>query len=62
MVFGLGLGLTSGALGLLGALVPGAGRVVEVAILVAANVAATVLRFLLLRVWVFRTSGSGQEA
>jgi putative flippase GtrA len=58
VVFVLGLALTSGALGLLGALGSGADRMVEVATLVAANIAATALRFLLLRVWVFRGSGS----
>jgi hypothetical protein len=42
------LGLTSGSL----ALVHG-GAVAEVAVLVVANLAATVMRFLLLRGWVF---------
>jgi putative flippase GtrA len=53
LVFALGLGLTSGSLALLH--VSGrTGRGVEVAVLVAANLAATLLRFLLLRLWVFR--------
>ncbi|SDC12053.1 GtrA-like protein [Actinokineospora iranica] len=53
LVFFLGLGLTSGALALLhGLTVPG--RATEVVVLVAANLLATVLRFLLLRGWVFR--------
>lgn len=52
MVFGLCLALTSGSLAVLHAVtVPGRG--VELAVLVAANLAATVLRFLLLRGWVF---------
>ncbi|WP_297539905.1 bifunctional glycosyltransferase family 2/GtrA family protein [Amycolatopsis sp.] len=52
VVFGLGLVLTSGSLALLGALTnPGPG--LELTVLVGANLAATVLRFLLLRGWVF---------
>lgn len=53
VVFGLGLGLTSGSLALLHTLAD-AGRAVEIVVLIAANLAATVLRFLLLRNWVFR--------
>jgi putative flippase GtrA len=53
LVFVLGLGLTSGALALLAALVASPGRVLEVSVLVAANLAATVLRFVLFREWVF---------
>jgi len=52
IVFGLGLGLTSGSLALLHALTS-PGRALELAVLVLANLAATVLRFLLLRGWVF---------
>ncbi len=52
IVFGLGLALTSGALALLhGSTTPG--LVLELFALVLANLAATVLRFLLLRGWVF---------
>jgi putative flippase GtrA/glycosyltransferase involved in cell wall biosynthesis len=54
-VFALALGVTAGALGALHAAVPQPRRLPEVAVLVAANLAATVLRFLLLRGWVFRT-------
>jgi len=53
VVFGVGLALTSGSLVALGALAPGAARPAEVAVLVAANVGATLLRFLLYRSWVF---------
>jgi len=55
-VFALGLALTSGSLALLHAAVqPGAAPLpVELGVLAAANLAATVLRFLLLRTWVFR--------
>jgi putative flippase GtrA len=55
VVFGLGLGLTSGSLALLHALDPVPARSTELLLLVAANAAATLLRFLLLRGWVFRT-------
>jgi putative flippase GtrA len=54
VVFALGLALTSGSLALLHALTPAPGRLVEVGVLVTANLAATLLRFLLLRAWVFR--------
>jgi putative flippase GtrA len=52
IVFGLGLALTSGSLAVLHALTA-PGRALELAVLVVANLAATVLRFLLLRGWVF---------
>lgn len=54
VLFGLGLALTTGALAALGAWAPGAGRAVEVAVLVAANALATVVRFVAFRTWVFR--------
>jgi putative flippase GtrA len=53
VVFGLGLALTSGSLATLHALVPTPARLLEVGVLVGANALATVLRFVLLRVWVF---------
>ena len=52
-VFALGLLLTSGSLLALHAEAPRAGRWAEVAVLVAANLLATVLRFSLFRWWVF---------
>ncbi|MCP2169012.1 Glycosyltransferases involved in cell wall biogenesis [Goodfellowiella coeruleoviolacea] len=52
LVFALGLALTSGSLALLTA-ASTPGRLTEIAVLVLANLAATVLRFLLLRGWVF---------
>jgi putative flippase GtrA len=54
VVFGLAWALTSGSLALLAAAAPTAGRVAELAVLVVANLGATVLRFVLLRHWVFR--------
>jgi putative flippase GtrA len=55
VVFALAWVLTSGSLALLGAVAPAAGRASELAVLVVANLGATVLRFVLLRRWVFRT-------
>ncbi|MBO1413410.1 GtrA family protein [Streptomyces sp. FH025] len=54
VAFLIGLGLSSGALALLGVAVPHASRVVEVTGLVVANGLATVARFVLLKLWVFR--------
>jgi putative flippase GtrA len=53
VVLGVALALTSGALGALGLVAPHAARAVELAVLVAANAAATVARFALFRAWVF---------
>jgi hypothetical protein len=50
MVFALGLGLTSGSLALLHSTSAAPPLGVEVGVLVGANLAATVLRFLLLRI------------
>jgi putative flippase GtrA len=52
-VFGLGLAVTSGALALLERSEARPSRATELAVLVAANAAATLLRFVLLRSWVF---------
>lgn len=49
IAFGLGLALTSGSLAVLGQ----AGRLTEICVLLAANLVATVIRFLLYRYWVF---------
>lgn len=54
VVFALALALTSGSLGLLHLAAPSPARAVELAVLLAANAAATLLRFVLLRDWVFR--------
>jgi putative flippase GtrA len=64
VVFGACLGLTTVALAGLGALAPGASHAVEVAVLVAANAAATLLRYFLLRLWVFgpRAGAPGRPA
>lgn len=52
-ILGIALILTSGSLAALHAAAPGAGRGVELAVLTIANVAATLVRFLLFRAWVF---------
>ncbi|MGK5680672.1 glycosyltransferase [Actinoplanes sp. URMC 104] len=54
IVFGIGLALTSGSLALLDALHSAPAKPVELAVLVIANLLATAVRFLLLRIWVFR--------
>jgi putative flippase GtrA len=53
VVFGIGLGLTSGALAIVHAASAHPHRGVEVSVLVAANLLATLVRFVLLRSWVF---------
>ncbi|WP_261555139.1 bifunctional glycosyltransferase family 2/GtrA family protein [Frankia tisae] len=54
VVFAIGLGLTSGSLAGLHAAGDHPGRGLEVTVLVLANLLSTVIRFLLLRAWVFR--------
>ena len=61
VVFGLGLALTSGALAGLHAATATPSRTVEVAALLAANAAATLLRFVLFRGWVFRSRRATPE-
>ncbi len=53
VVFGIGLGLTSGSLALVHAINGQPHRAVEVTALIAANLLATLVRFVLLRHWVF---------
>jgi putative flippase GtrA len=53
-VFLLGLAITSGSLAVLHATAPAAGRLLELTVLVGANLVATVLRFLLMRGWIFK--------
>ncbi|MBV9059305.1 MAG: GtrA family protein, partial [Pseudonocardiales bacterium] len=56
IVFALVLGLTSGTLVIAHSIDSSPHPVIEVTLLVAANIAATLIRFLLLRRWVFRKS------
>ncbi|MEV6244680.1 bifunctional glycosyltransferase family 2/GtrA family protein [Streptomyces sp. NPDC051742] len=53
VVFAIGLALTSGSLAALGAASGDPAHSTELAVLIVANLAATVLRFLLFRLWVF---------
>ncbi|MCB5168905.1 bifunctional glycosyltransferase family 2/GtrA family protein [Streptomyces bambusae] len=53
VVFAIGLALTSGSLAALGAATAAPGHGTELGVLITANLAATVLRFLLFRAWVF---------
>lgn len=53
VVFGIGLALTSGSLAALGVATSDPSHSAELAVLIVANLAATVLRFLLFRAWVF---------
>lgn len=54
VVFGVAWGMTAGSLAVLHHYLPAAGPHHELLILTAANLAATVMRFLALRLWVFR--------
>jgi putative flippase GtrA len=54
LIFGLGLVLTSGSLAMLHAATSAPPRPVEMVVLIGANLVATLLRFVLLRAWVFR--------
>jgi putative flippase GtrA len=49
LALGVALAITTASVSLLGVLVPGAGRSVELAVLIVANALATVARFVLLR-------------
>lgn len=60
VAFLIGLALTNGALAVLHAVTPGTSHAVELAALVVANAAATVVRFLLMRAWVFHPRRTGQ--
>ena len=62
LAFGAGLALTSAALAALHAAVPRPARAAEVTVLIAANLAATALRFLIYRHWVFRGRRAALDA
>ncbi|WP_454317728.1 glycosyltransferase [Streptomyces phaeoluteigriseus] len=61
VVFGIGLALTSGSLFALDTATSDPAHATELAVLVAANLAATVLRFLLFRAWVFPDRPGDEE-
>ena len=52
--FGVALAITSGSVVALQAVAPGAGRAIELTVLVLSNVLATMARFVLLRAWIDR--------
>lgn len=54
LVFGLGWAITASSLGALHLWAPQAGSIWELIVLTAANLAATLLRFVLFKTWVFR--------
>jgi len=56
VVFAIGLGLTSGSLALLDAGSAHPPRAVELTVLIIANLVATGVRFLLMRIWVFNAA------
>jgi len=58
VIFGIAWGMTAGALAVLHSYLPAAGPHHELAVLTAANLGATVMRFLALRLWVFRGRAS----
>jgi putative flippase GtrA len=62
IAFGVALALTSGALAALHAVSAHPGRPAEVSVLVAANLAATAVRFVLYRTWVFRERKPAADA
>ena len=52
VALGLALLITSASVAILGVVAPSAGRVVEIAVLTAANIVATLMRFIVLRTWI----------
>ncbi|MGV9776060.1 GtrA family protein, partial [Streptosporangium sp. NPDC003464] len=62
LAFLIGLLLSTGGLTLLGHLIPGASTTTEIAAVVAANALATLVRFLLLRAWVFNPRRTKEAA
>jgi putative flippase GtrA len=59
LVFGLGWAITASSLGALHLWAPQAGSIWELIVLTAANLAATLLRFVLFKTWVFRRRDPG---
>jgi glycosyltransferase involved in cell wall biosynthesis len=62
VAFAVALVITSASIGVLYAVSPHPARIVEVSVLVAANVLATVVRFLLLRQWIERPTSTAAAA
>lgn len=55
IAFGIALAITTSSIGALHVAAPNAGRTTELVVLVAANVLATVIRFVVLRSWIVRS-------
>jgi putative flippase GtrA len=62
VVYAITLGLTAGALGVLHGVAPGASHGVELAVLVAASLVATVTRYVALKTWVFASARRARAA
>ncbi len=54
LAFVIALGITTASVTALGSIAPGAGHIVELAVLIASNALATLARFVLLRAWIDR--------
>jgi|SRR5689334_1758295 putative flippase GtrA len=59
VALGLALLITSASVAILGVVAPSAGRIVEIVVLTAANVVATLMRFIVLRTWIGRRATAG---
>ena len=59
VALGLALLITSASVAILGVVAPSAGRFVEITVLTAANVLATLMRFVVLRTWIGSRAASG---
>ena len=62
IVFAIGVALTSGALAVVSATTTDPSRLLELCVLVVANLAATAVRFVLFRSWVFRRPATAYPA
>lgn len=62
VALGVALVITTASVQFLGALIPDAGRLVELAVLVVANALATVARFVLLRTWIVGDRGRASQS
>ena len=58
VALGAALAITTASIAALALVAPGAGRVLELVVLIAANGVATAARFLLLRAWIDRRPGA----
>ncbi|MEA2623321.1 MAG: hypothetical protein QOH61_2231 [Chloroflexota bacterium] len=61
LAFAIALAITTASIGALHLVAPRAGRTTEIAVLLAANVVATVVRFVLLRSWISRSRNDSAQ-